>query len=295
MKNTRRFFAALIASIFAIMSVTAEEIMSENLHLQGSKGKLFGILQYPGQVKDDVKYPLIIICHGFTGNCQAPLEETLSKDIIADGMAALRFDFNGHGKSEGEFKDMTVPNEIEDLKCVIAWAQKQPWVESIALTGHSQGGVVVSMTAGDLGDSIIKAEVLMAPAAVLRDDAIRGNTMGARYNPWNLEAEYVELLATPGKQPLQLGKNYIESAMTLPIYETARKYEGPALILQGTHDFIVPYTYSERYNHELPQSELMLIDGDDHGFTATMKETCKFVADWLKTVLKPAPTDPVKI
>ena len=75
---------------------------------------------------------------------------------------------------------MTVLNEIEDLKDVISWAQAQPWVENISLLGHSQGGVVVSMTTGELGDSIIKNVVLMAPAAVLRDDAIRGNTQGAQ-------------------------------------------------------------------------------------------------------------------
>ena len=49
------------------------------------------------------------------------------------------------------------------------------------------------MTAGELGDKVIKNVVLMAPAAVLRDDAIRGNTQGAEYNPWNFKGDYVEL------------------------------------------------------------------------------------------------------
>ena len=57
--------------------------------------------------------------------------------------------------------------KIEDAKAVYAYARKLPGVTSIALAGHSQGGVVASMTAGELGTQKVKALVLMAPAAVL--------------------------------------------------------------------------------------------------------------------------------
>ena len=262
--------------------------LSQEIHkleLKGSKGKLYTLLQYPDEVKKDVKYPLVIICHGFSGNCESYLEEVLSKDIVKLGMAALRFDFNGHGKSDGLFQDMTVPNEIEDLNDVIKWAQDQSWVESIGLMGHSQGGVVVSMVAGELGDSVIKAEVLMAPAAVLRDDALRGNTMGAYYDPWNIKGDYIELPGSPEAGSLKLGKEYVKTAMTLPIYETAGKYQGPALILQGTHDRIVPYTYAERYRDVINGSLLKLIDGDNHMFSNSLMDSCQFIAEWLKTQL----------
>lgn len=52
----------------------------------------------------------------------------------------------------------------------------------------SQGGVVTSMVAGELGAK--KAVAFMAPAAVLRDDAIRGNLFGFKYDSLN-PLEYV--------------------------------------------------------------------------------------------------------
>ena len=275
------FTILLLLSGIISLKLTAQEI--HELRIEGSKGKLYTLLQYPDEVRSDVKYPLVILCHGFSGNCDGKLERVLAKDIVKAGMAALRFDFNGHGKSEGLFQDMTVPNEIEDLKKVIKWAQDQPWVESIALVGHSQGGVVVGMVAGELGDSIIKAEVLMAPAAVLRDDALRGNTMGAYYDPWNIKGDYIELPGSPEAGSLKLGKNYIHTAMTLPVYETSEKYEGPTLILQGTHDRIVPYTFAERYHEKIKGSKLKLIDGENHGFSNTLPESCQLIADWLKS------------
>ncbi len=270
----------------AIMSVatlfSANAMTSDTLRIDGSVGKLFTIVKRP---KTTGKVPLVIICHGFSGNCRRPFITDLSESIVAQGMAALRFDFNGHGESDGEFKNMTVLNEIEDLKDVIAWAQKQPWVKDISLVGHSQGGVVVSMVSGELGDKVIKAEVLLAAAAVLRDDALRGNTMGAQYDPWNFKGDYIELPHSPEAGALLLGKNYVETAIHLPIYETAANYNGPALIVQGTHDQIVPYTYAERYNEKIPNSVLKLIPDENHVFSKTQKDTSILVADWLHNVL----------
>ncbi len=276
----KKIFIAVIMAMIGMFVANAQS--SDTLRLDGSVGKLFTIINRPATSE---KVPLVIICHGFSGNCQTVFMNDLSESIVAQGMATLRFDFNGHGRSDGEFKDMTVLNEIDDLKDVIAWAQLQPWVKDISLVGHSQGGVVVSMVSGELGDKVIKAEVLLAAAAVLRDDALRGNTMGAIYDPWNFKGEYIELPHSPEAGALLLGKNYVETAIRLPIYETAANYDGPALIVQGTHDQIVPYTYAERYNEKIKGSELRLIPDENHVFSKTHKETSMLVADWLHSKL----------
>ncbi len=263
-------------ALLGVASANAQS--SDTLRIDGSVGKLFTIINRPAAAG---KVPLVIICHGFSGNCTSSFMTSLSESITSQGMATLRFDFNGHGRSDGEFKNMTVLNEIEDLKDVILWAKKQPWVENISLVGHSQGGVVVSMVSGELGDKAIKAEVLLAPAAVLRDDALRGTTFGASFYPWNLIGDYIELPHSPEAGALYLGKEYIKTAMSLPIYETAENYNGPALIVQGTHDQVVPYTYAERYNEKIRNSELKLIPDETHVFKSTEKETSMLVAGWL--------------
>lgn len=258
----------------------APEPTSDTLKIEGSVGKLYTILQRPVMKKGE-KLPVVIICHGFGSDCNRPLLRAIAADVVEQGMIAIRFDFNGCGKSEGKFQDMTVLNEIEDLKHVIGWAREQPWCENISLVGHSQGGVVVSMTAGELGANEIKCEALLAAAAVLRDDAIRGTTQGASYDPYNLKGDYVELPRRMDGETLKVGKRYIETAMTLPIYETAANYTGPVLIIHGTHDRIVPYTYSERYHEKLDNSELHLVPGEDHTFSQTCDESALLTADWL--------------
>ncbi len=245
----------------------------ENLTLEGAKGKLDAVLQLP-EMGQDAKAPLVIQMHGFTGKKEGQLFEMMAASLARHGIATLRFDFNGHGKSEGAFQEMTVPNENEDAEKVYDYVRSLPWVSDIAFVGHSQGGVVAAMTAGKLGADKVKAVVLMAPAAVLRDDAIRGNTMGKTYNPLD-PPEYVELW---GGQ--KLGGDYIRTAFRLPIYETAAGYNGKAMIIHGTADRVVPYTYGLRFHQLWAGSEYVELDDFDHGFSQNIYKAVGAATDF---------------
>jgi len=246
---------------------------TESLTIQGSKGRLAAIIQKP-ELKAGDKCRMAIVMHGFGGKKESQLLQLICDSLQVHGVASIRFDFNGHGDSEGEFKDMTVPNEIDDAMKVYEYVSALPYVSSVMLAGHSQGGVVASMTAGKLGDKISKV-VLLAPAAVLRDDAIRGNTMGALYDPLD-PPEYVSLFGA-----LKLGRQYIKTAFSLPIYETAAGYHGAACIIHGTGDRIVPYTYGERYHDLWKDSEFNLLDGFDHSFSQNIYRAADIATKFL--------------
>lgn len=271
----------LIITLFlvAVCSHGMSAQVDSTFYVQGSVGRLSARLQMP-ETANGKKCPIVILCHGFMGNKDSRLFDEISKDLVGKGIGVVRFDFNGHGKSDGEFRYMTVPNEIADTKAIIDWTKRQPFTKNISLLGHSQGGVVASMTAGELGKKEIKSLVLMAPAAVLRDDALRGNTMGAKYDPWNAP-EYVTM-----PNGLKLGHDYIVTARELPIYETASRYTGPVFIIHGKADNIVPYTYGERFGHDLKNASIRLMPGEDHSFTHYTAEAAEIAADWLEKELK---------
>ena len=267
----------LVAALFVLMAAGAEA-QTESVVIDGDHGKLQAVIHKP-QLKSGERVPMVLLCHGFMGNKDGALENRIANLLSERGIASIRFDFNGHGQSEGRFQDMTVPNEIVDAKKVIDYVRALPYVSSVAISGHSQGGVVAAMTAGELGSDKIKAVVLLAPAAVLRDDAIRGSTMGATYDPFNL-GEYVELF-----RGLKLGAEYIRTAFSLPIYETSAKYQGPALIIHGTGDRVVPYTYGERFHQIWPTSKLQIIDRADHGFSQQIEQVATTTAEFLSQAL----------
>ena len=242
------------------------------VQIDGALGKLSAVIQKP----EGDKMPMVMLLHGFTGNKNnRPLTDTA--DLLEkNGIASIRFDFNGHGDSDGDFVNMTVLNEIEDARKVFEYVKALDYVSSVSIGGHSQGGVVTSMLAGQLGAENVRAVVLFAPAAVLRDDAIRGNVMGTAYDAGN-PPESVKIFGR-----FDLGRDYMVTSQTLPIYETAGKFTGRVCVIHGTADRIVPYTYGERYHKIYANSELHLLDGADHGFTGCEDEAVKIAVSFLK-------------
>lgn len=276
MKKTLLLSLALLSANLFAQKITKETTV------KGPKGNLSVIIEQP-TLKEGQKCPVVIQMHGFSGN-KGGMHELIADRLVKKNIASVRFDFNGHGQSEGLFQNMTVPNEIEDAKAVYEYVASLPFVSKIGFLGHSQGGVVASMTAGELGDSKVSALVLMAPAAVLREDAIRGNTFGKSYDPLNLEGDYVELFGG-----LKLGREYIETAFSLPIYETAAGYQGPAAIFHGNNDKVVPYTYGERYHKIYPLSEYHYLPGDDHGFSQTLDSISNLIVNFYLSKMSYAP------
>lgn len=207
--------------------------------------------------------PLVILMHGFISKKEMYPIPTIAGALAKAGIASLRFDFDAHGKSEGKFIDMTISSEIADARAVVAYARKLPFVSEIALLGHSQGGVIAGMLAGELEGTPERPEcvVQLAPAAVLKDDAIAGQCMHARYDASN-PPEYVNVLFH------KLGRRFILEAQQLPIYETSTRYSGKVCIIQGRNDKVVPVSYAERYHQSYPHSELTIYEDEGHFLNA---------------------------
>lgn len=274
MKLGKVFF--IIAMVLCSAAVPAQT--DSTFYINGSMGRLAARLQLPVLGAGE-KCHMVVVCHGFTSSMDDPVVAGVAAKLLDAGFGVLRFDFNGHGRSEGDFVEMTVPNEIGDALVAVAFARNLPQAVDVSLVGHSQGGVVAAMTAGRLGSGVIRSLVLMAPAAVLRDDALRGNTMGAVYDPWHAP-EYVVL---PSGH--KLGRAYIQTAIDLPIYEMAARYDGPALVIHGMADRVVPYTYGQRFGREMPDCAVRLIPGDDHVFSANKAYAASLAAEWLVKAL----------
>lgn len=252
----------------------AGQAKTERITLQGDHSQLVGDLQTPDQMGK--KAPIVIICHGFLSNRNMPLLKMIADGLEAKGIASLRIDLNGHGESGGKLEEMTIPNQIEDLRKTIAWVQADGRFGQIALVGHSQGGVVTSMLAGELGKKTVRSLVLLAPAGAIRDNAISGAMFpGGKGDP----------LDPPQFIPLggdkRVGREYVTTAFWLPIYETAGNYRGPACIIHGTGDRKVPYTYGLRFHQMWKGSEYHQLDRFDHGFTQNPKQVADIAVAFL--------------
>lgn len=240
------------------MQTEEVEIVRDGLTLRG-------IWQRPGEAP----CPVVILFHGFTGDLGAEPDSLFGQiagRLVQEGIASVRFDFNGHGKSGGAFSDMNVLNELEDAIAILEYVRSLPFVTEISVLGHSQGGVVGGMLAGCYPD-VVRKLVLLAPAATLKDDAQRGVCMDAVYDTRQIPKQ-VEVYGGT----YAVGGHYFRIARWLPIYEVTGLFTGPALLIHGRRDSVVDATASERYERVLQGASLRLLDGIDHGMNGTDRE-----------------------
>ncbi|GEB40136.1 MULTISPECIES: alpha/beta hydrolase [Leuconostoc] len=104
--------------------------------------------------------PTVLLFHGFG----AVRDEyfcsfvQISRQLAKRGIAAIAFDFSGHGESDGDFIDFTFSNEVYEGTQLVAFVKTLDFVDEkrVALLGMSLGSVAASMVAGLVGDAVMR-------------------------------------------------------------------------------------------------------------------------------------------
>ncbi len=86
----------------------------------------------------------------------------LSDYLVKKGIAVLRYDDRGVGKSTGEFESAIIPDFALDAANAMKWLKKQNFIDKskVGYLGHSEGGIV-----GPLATQITDAEFLILLAS----------------------------------------------------------------------------------------------------------------------------------
>ena len=147
---------------------------SEDITFENKKAgiHLAGTLTLP---KKDGVFPAVILISG--SGPQNRDEEllghkpflVLSDFLTKNGIAVLRFDDRGTGKSTGYFKGATTFDFAKDVEYAIEYLQKRKEINKnkIGLIGHSEGGIIAPIIASE--NENIDFIVLMAGAALRGD------------------------------------------------------------------------------------------------------------------------------
>lgn len=279
MKNTMKRVIYLLITLFLSTGIEAAEYK-----VSGPQGGLAMKVTLPdGFNEESDRCPMVILMHGiFSSKSIVPIP-ALARELSKKGIASISFDFGGHWKSEGKMQQMTVGKEIEDALAIWEYAKSLPYVTEIGLLGHSQGGVVASMTAGILasrGESP-SGLVLIAPGSVVQDACRNGRFFGAEFNPAD-PPEYVKCFGI-----MKLGREYILTTQELDIYGTAKAYKGPVRLIHGSKDTIVPMSCSEKYVESYTQdTELIVVEGENHMITRKLKKVVSHAVSFFESALK---------
>lgn len=158
------YLAAIALCIVAAVTLLQPNTNPKNIEIPGTRGNIPATIQLPAKSARGEELPLVVLCHGFTGNRQgdghfAPLAE----DLAAHGIATVRLDFAGCGDSTEPYANYTLANMAADVDSVIGYMQATYGTGKTALVGHSMGGRLASLYP-QLGQYPVTALALWSPA-----------------------------------------------------------------------------------------------------------------------------------
>jgi pimeloyl-ACP methyl ester carboxylesterase len=151
-----------------------EEVIVEN---KTAGLKLAGTLTLPSGAGP---HPAVVL---ITGSGPQDRDETVASHrpflVLADhltrnGIAVLRCDDRGTGKSGGKFSPAIEPDFVEDAQAMVAFLRGRPEIDAkrIGLLGHSEGGCIAPRVATKSSD-IAFIVLLAAPGVPLGEIVIR--------------------------------------------------------------------------------------------------------------------------
>ena len=252
----------------------------ESLYLLGPNGSIYTEIHYPkGFDKAKGKYPVAVLMHGLTCTIHTPPVPVLRKMLTDKGYVCVLFDFDAHGRSGGDILENTMLTEIEDADLVCRYMRTREYARELVFLGHSQGGLIAAMLAARMEKSGCppKGIVLLAPGTAVQDYARKGRFVWVHADPDNLP-DWIQILW------IRLGKKYLQTTQTLPIFELSAGFTGPVCMLQGTLDEFMPYHCNDGYAEAFSNCTYHVIPGEDHLF---LLRTCKMksiVADFLSNL-----------
>lgn len=195
----------------------------ENVYFYNShREKLAGIIHKPAKLPASA----VIISHGF-GSSKASKGEWASQ-LCDAGFLVLRFDFSGHGESQGDIAETTVTKVTADLRSAIDFVNSLG-AARIGLAGHSMGGLA-SLLAGGEADAL----AAIAPPSNFSDMyASRSKFL----DEWKRKG-HASLFG------IKVNYSLYSDAIQYDQRNIAESIKCPVLIVHGGEDEIVPVQHS---------------------------------------------------
>jgi len=207
--------------------------------------------------------PAIIWLGGFRSDMRATKAEALAGWADRDGRRFVRFDYTGHGESEGDFLRSTISVWLADAMAVIAAEGGNAPI----LVGSSMGGWLALLAARIMRTrgQAVAGLVLIAPAVDFTEALL-----------WSRFPEDVKAAIMQGGQwlrssvyasePYPITRALIEDGRHHLLFGLPIEPGCPVTILQGMQDPDVPWQHAMKLVEHLPadQVTLTLIKDGDH-------------------------------
>jgi pimeloyl-ACP methyl ester carboxylesterase len=205
---------------------------------------------------------LVWLC-GYRSEMDSTKASALDLEAERLGLGLTRFDYSGHGRSDGRLEDGTISRWLEEALAVIHAETQGPQI----LIGSSMGGYMALLATRTLNadePGRVAGLVLIAPAVDMTEALL-----------WEgMDAETRRLVMEEGAWRRPSPYSDAPDVFTRALIEDGRKHllmtgmirtGCPTLVLQGMKDEAVPYAHALKLMERLgadPATLTLIKDGD---------------------------------
>lgn len=205
----------------------------------------------------------VLFLHGITGDRrETGLFGPLARRLAERGSASLRFDFRGHGVSDGRPEDLTLSGCINDARAGLRLLGERTGADRFDLIASSFGGGIAAGLAAL--EPRVERLVLIAPRLdyrlwIVNEDYWEGQ---------RLTDDAAHALREDGfllRGDFRFGPAMANELLTFDGIAALRKAERPTLILHGDRDMVVEIDLSRDLARSLSHVRLTEYPNATHG------------------------------
>ncbi len=235
--------------------------MKYDLKIRDSFGNLLEVRQELPE--KGWKFPTILMVPGFGADLhEYGYFDDVSDILVKNGYQTFRFSFEGCGKSEGNFIDMTIDKQAQQIHDMLDYIKKDRYtnIRKIGIFAQSFGGstVVASLPFKSI-KTFIFTGLLLDPANSLSKYFKRQKG----YNP-----DGISQRERSDNRITKIGPQFWKNLAEHDFAEEIKQIDKSVFIINGSKDRIVKYWEAKDYFQVLNcEKRLEIINLADHGFT----------------------------
>jgi uncharacterized protein len=189
----------------------------------------------------------------------------ISKDLNEKNVGTFRFDYRGHGESQGTMREMTIMGEYLDIKSSADQIKKK-WSGAISIIASSFGAgsaiLYSSIFPENISSLILLNPVLDYNATFLNPLEDWGKESFNEVGYKNLKEKGYLLL----DGIYQLDAKLIAEFACIKPYKVLNHLKCPVLTIHGDKDSMVPFQISKKYGRPNRRSKFVAVSKAEHGF-----------------------------
>ncbi len=211
--------------------------------------------------KEGAARPTLLFCGGFRSDMEGTKAQFLENECKARGQAYIRFDYSGHGASDGLFNEGTIGDWKDDTLAII----DQVIAEPVIIAGSSMGGWIGLLAALERPD-LVKGLVGIAAAPDFTRE-IYEEHFDDGHRALLEKQGYVDIPSDYSDEPYRITKALIDDGARHCLLDNEIALTIPVRLVQGMQDTDVPWQKAYRIKNAIPDAslgEVLLVESGDH-------------------------------